>query len=104
MSTGWAYLVGRWPVRPSLWVRSRPQSIDSLTVFMLYGYAACKRSLKCLFGLGALGKIKFLQVWFRIFRTQVPPSGEETGLQNYVHCSNEYLTIWCCSKKLPAPG
>ncbi|GFU75540.1 carcinine transporter [Trichonephila clavipes] len=28
---------------------------------MLYDYAACKRSLECLFGLGALGKIKFVE-------------------------------------------
>ncbi|GFW20643.1 hypothetical protein TNCV_1048661 [Trichonephila clavipes] len=36
-----------------------------------------------LFGLGALGKIKFL-VQLSIVRAQVPPSGEETRSQNYL--------------------
>ncbi|GFV43100.1 uncharacterized protein TNCV_1409971 [Trichonephila clavipes] len=35
------------------------------------------------FGLDAFGKIKSL-VQFRIIRARVPPSGEETGCQNYI--------------------
>ncbi|GFW63719.1 hypothetical protein TNCV_4940111 [Trichonephila clavipes] len=46
-------------------------------------YATCKRSLERLFGLGALGKIKFL-LQFGIVRAQGPPSGEETERQNYL--------------------
>ncbi|GFX86245.1 hypothetical protein TNCV_2561271 [Trichonephila clavipes] len=45
---------------------------------MSYDYAAYKKSLECLFGLGALDKIKLLLL-FHIVRVQVPPSGEETG-------------------------
>ncbi|GFX71151.1 uncharacterized protein TNCV_3649161 [Trichonephila clavipes] len=37
---------------------------------MSYDYTACKKSLECLFGLGALGKIKFF-VRFRIVRAMV---------------------------------
>ncbi|GFY31381.1 hypothetical protein TNCV_4989401 [Trichonephila clavipes] len=37
---------------------------------MSYDYAACKRSIKCLFGLGAHGKIKYLEQ-FRTGRAQV---------------------------------
>ncbi|GFS97531.1 hypothetical protein TNCV_4263011 [Trichonephila clavipes] len=36
-----------------------------------------------IFFLGALGQIKFL-VQFRIVRSQVPASGDETGRQNYL--------------------
>ncbi|GFY07543.1 uncharacterized protein TNCV_3650501 [Trichonephila clavipes] len=50
---------------------------------MLYGYAAHKGSLECLFDLGVLGKIKSL-VQIRIVRAQVPPSGEEIRHQNYI--------------------
>ncbi|GFX90646.1 hypothetical protein TNCV_3194641 [Trichonephila clavipes] len=38
-----------------------------------------KKSLGCPFGLDAVGKIKF-----RIGRSQMLPSGEETGRQNYL--------------------
>ncbi|GFT47415.1 hypothetical protein TNCV_3749741 [Trichonephila clavipes] len=41
---------------PSQWIFLM-QKIDSVKC---YGYTACKRSLECLFGLGALDKIKFL--------------------------------------------
>ncbi|GFV58342.1 hypothetical protein TNCV_1806151 [Trichonephila clavipes] len=51
-------------VRLRLQVRSRLKLEDfhdaENQVFMLYDYTACKRSLECLSGLGALGKIKFL--------------------------------------------
>ncbi|GFT89188.1 hypothetical protein TNCV_3085651 [Trichonephila clavipes] len=50
---------------------------------MSHDYVACSKSLDCLFGLLALGKINFL-VQFRIVRAQVPLSGEETGSQYYI--------------------
>ncbi|GFW73008.1 hypothetical protein TNCV_831291 [Trichonephila clavipes] len=40
-------------------------------------------SLECLFGLYALGIIKF-QVLFCIVKAQVPPSRKKTGRQNYI--------------------
>ncbi|GFX40845.1 hypothetical protein TNCV_3760661 [Trichonephila clavipes] len=48
---------------------------------MSYDYAAYLRSLECLFGLDALGDIKFPKQ-FHIVKAQVPPSGEETGYPN----------------------
>ncbi|GFU82286.1 hypothetical protein TNCV_3195581 [Trichonephila clavipes] len=52
------------------------------TAVMSYDYAASKRSLDCLLGLSALGKIKIL-VQVCTVRAQVPPSREETGRQNH---------------------
>ncbi|GFV53186.1 hypothetical protein TNCV_2101101 [Trichonephila clavipes] len=40
---------------------------------MPYDYATCKRSLECLFGLGSLGKITFLEQTYR------PPPSERYG-------------------------
>ncbi|GFV38387.1 hypothetical protein TNCV_4958301 [Trichonephila clavipes] len=58
--------------------------MQKLTAPRSYDYVAFKRSLECLFGLGALGKIKFL-VPFHIVRAQVTSSVEEkTGHQNYI--------------------
>ncbi|GFU57653.1 hypothetical protein TNCV_3638081 [Trichonephila clavipes] len=45
---------------------------------------------------GALGKSKYLRK-FRIVRSQVPPSGEETGRQNYLR--QLVSPIWCRTKK-----
>ncbi|GFX96412.1 hypothetical protein TNCV_2055291 [Trichonephila clavipes] len=53
---------------------------------MPYDFAACQRSLECMFGLGALGKIKF-PMQFYIVRAQIPPSVEDTGRQNYNVCA-----------------
>ncbi|GFV03497.1 hypothetical protein TNCV_5060381 [Trichonephila clavipes] len=50
---------------------------------MSYDYMAFERSIQCLFGFSALGKIKFLEQ-VSIVRALVPPSGEETGCQNYL--------------------
>ncbi|GFW47122.1 hypothetical protein TNCV_55751 [Trichonephila clavipes] len=52
--------------------------------FESYSITLAENSLKdpCS-ALGALGKIKFL-VPFRVVRAQVPPSGDETGHQNYI--------------------
>ncbi|GFS55331.1 uvrD_C_2 domain-containing protein [Trichonephila clavipes] len=58
---------------------------------MSYDYVTCKRCLECLFGLGALGKIKF-QEQFRNVRAQVPPSGEKTGRVK-ITWSNWYSTL-----------
>ncbi|GFV53323.1 histone-lysine N-methyltransferase SETMAR [Trichonephila clavipes] len=50
------------------------------TVSPVYDYGACKKSLECLFGLGALGKTKipctvlhpkYVQFWFRRFRSGI---------------------------------
>ncbi|GFU94124.1 hypothetical protein TNCV_966941 [Trichonephila clavipes] len=53
---------------------------------MSHDYAACKRSLECLFGFGAHGKIKFL-LRFRIVRAQVTSSDEETLHRDYLRLS-----------------
>ncbi|GFX26619.1 hypothetical protein TNCV_4536301 [Trichonephila clavipes] len=64
--------------------------------FMSHDYTACERSLECLFGLSALGKIKY-QYRFALSRAQVPPSEEETGCQNYLR--QLVSPIWCPAKK-----
>ncbi|GFV65754.1 hypothetical protein TNCV_4153901 [Trichonephila clavipes] len=62
--TGWvAWLVCRWPSAPKV-AGSTPAEVGGFsrckksTGAMLYDYTVCERSLECLFGLDALGKIK----------------------------------------------
>ncbi|GFU91460.1 hypothetical protein TNCV_2542281 [Trichonephila clavipes] len=64
---------------------------------MSYDYVACKISLKCLFGLGALGKIKFLSR-FRIVRAQVPSSGGENR-RSKLFAPISIPPVWCRTKK-----
>ncbi|GFW68576.1 uncharacterized protein TNCV_529311 [Trichonephila clavipes] len=48
------------------------------------GSSGCENDLDSQFGpISQLGKIK-IPVQVRIFKAQVPPSGEETGRQNYL--------------------
>ncbi|GFW32902.1 hypothetical protein TNCV_1774681 [Trichonephila clavipes] len=54
---------------------------------ILYDYVACKRYLECLFGLGALDKIKFLEQ-ARMVRAQVPPSVGKLSIK--ITCGNWY--------------
>ncbi|GFX31693.1 hypothetical protein TNCV_4082171 [Trichonephila clavipes] len=49
-----------------------------------------KKSFECLIRSDALGKMKFF-VQFRIVRAQVPPSGANTGRQNYIMAIDIYL-------------
>ncbi|GFW48128.1 uncharacterized protein TNCV_3076681 [Trichonephila clavipes] len=62
-----------------LWAESRVQGTGK-NIPPLQFHA---KIVECLFGLGAVGTIKILSQ-FRIARAQVPPSGVETGRQNYL--------------------
>ncbi|GFX09880.1 hypothetical protein TNCV_3565581 [Trichonephila clavipes] len=85
MPTGWLSWFVAGLLHPRLLVQPRPKSVDF--------HDAENRQRPCRmimrhvknplwpFGLGPLGKIKFQ---FCIVRAQVPPSGEETGRQNYL--------------------
>ncbi|GFW00707.1 hypothetical protein TNCV_2304801 [Trichonephila clavipes] len=72
---GGALRHGIWPLRCVLENGVHTHTHIEERIFLL---ATCKRSFDCLFGLGALRKIKFV-VQFRIVKAQVPSSGEKTG-------------------------
>ncbi|GFX55231.1 hypothetical protein TNCV_1156881 [Trichonephila clavipes] len=61
-----------------------------------------KISLECLFGLGAVGKIKLL-VQFPIVRAQIPSSEEETKRPNNIAAIGIYR-YGAKLKVIPAPG
>ncbi|GFU26097.1 hypothetical protein TNCV_5105511 [Trichonephila clavipes] len=76
---------------------------------MSYDYATCKRFLECLFGFGALDKIKF-QEQVRIVRgvppppqREVSPSGEVTGHLR-IACGNCIAHMVPHSKAIPDFG
>ncbi|GFY27040.1 hypothetical protein TNCV_2066611 [Trichonephila clavipes] len=69
---------------------------------IIHDDGTCERSLECLFGLGAVGKIKFLRM-FRHVRAQVLSSAEETWLQNYLRQLVLYLND-ATVRKIPAHG
>ncbi|GFX30411.1 hypothetical protein TNCV_3460621 [Trichonephila clavipes] len=66
---------------------------------MSFDYAACEKSLECLFGLSALEKNKF-QEQFSVFRAQMPPTEEGTKRQNHIVASTFMVTRY---KVAPAP-
>ncbi|GFW34800.1 kelch domain-containing protein 3 [Trichonephila clavipes] len=86
---------------PSRWIFMM-QKMDSGA--MSYDYIACRRSLECLFGLGALIQIKSL---YRFLSSEFNclPSREKLSIK--ITCGDWYPPIWCCTKKryqLPGNG
>ncbi|GFW68834.1 hypothetical protein TNCV_3640471 [Trichonephila clavipes] len=62
-----------------------------------HDYAACKRSLQCQFGLGALGKIEFLNANFASSELRCLPLWRKLNVK--ITCGDWYPPIWCRSKK-----
>ncbi|GFV72571.1 hypothetical protein TNCV_4084711 [Trichonephila clavipes] len=65
---------------------------------MSYDYTACERSRECLFGLGALGKIKIL------LQTLIVKSSGASLWVVKITCGNWYRLLWCRDKVISAPG
>ncbi|GFU88063.1 hypothetical protein TNCV_1336321 [Trichonephila clavipes] len=61
---------------------------------MSYDNTICKRSLECLFGLGALGKAKSQ---YRFTSSELLPLGRKLDIK--ITCGNWYPPIWCRTKK-----
>ncbi|GFT15005.1 glutamate receptor, ionotropic kainate 3 [Trichonephila clavipes] len=60
---------------------------------MLYHYAACKKSLECPFGLGALDKIKTPKCNFALSELRCWALGVKITRGDW------YPPIWCCTEK-----
>ncbi|GFY24224.1 hypothetical protein TNCV_1012751 [Trichonephila clavipes] len=63
---------------------------------MSYDYTACKRSLECLFGLGALGKINS-KYRFTSSKLRCLPLGRKLVVKTT--CSDWYPPVWSRTKK-----
>ncbi|GFV60282.1 hypothetical protein TNCV_3469181 [Trichonephila clavipes] len=74
-----------------LWIRPQPKSLNfhdaenrQCPCRIVIWHELLSFCVEFLFVLIAFGKIKFLSTVSHVVRTQVPPSGEESGLQNYL--------------------
>ncbi|GFW63111.1 hypothetical protein TNCV_4454591 [Trichonephila clavipes] len=105
---GVAWLVCRSPSSPKV-ACSNPAQVGGFsrsrksTAAMSYDNTACKRSQERMFSLGDLDKIKIPKYKFRVGRAQVPPSGVETGSENYLR--RLLSPKWgCTQKRYQLPG